>query len=372
MGSPADPEDRRFLDRARALAREGRGRTRPNPMVGCVLVRDGEVVAEGHHGEFGGPHAERIALERAGEGARGATAYVSLEPCAHRGKTPPCTEALLEAGVDRVVYGAPDPGTESSGGGRVLREAGVEVVGPLLSPEESRRDNPAFFHNARNPLPYVETKLAVSLDGAIAAAPGRRTSITGPDALRRVHRLRAGFAGILVGARTVAVDDPLLTVREGPAPRQPPVRMVVDSGCRTSPAAALFRNVDRVPVVIFTTGEADPDAAGALEEAGARIVEVPAGPGGVDLRSVLEWCREEDVESVLCEGGGQLAVSLLREGLCRRLTLHLAPRILGPGSVPGFPVRDGEELLEGWEIVEAEGGVGSDAVVLLEPSDGEG
>lgn len=372
MGFSARPDDRDFLERARRLARKGWGRTRPNPLVGCVLVRDGVVLAEGHHREFGGPHAERVALERAGERARGATAYVSLEPCAHRGKTPPCTDALLDAGVARVVYGAPDPGTESGGGARMLREAGVEVVGPLLSPTESRRDNPAFFHNARHPFAYLETKLAVSLDGAIAASPGRRTPITGPDALRRVHRLRAGFAGILVGARTVAVDDPLLTVREGPSPRQAPVRMVADSRCDTSPDSALFRDVDRVPVVIFTTAGADPAGARALEDAGARVVEVPEGPEGVHLPSVLAWCREDGIESVLCEGGGRLAVSLLREDLCRRLTLHLAPRLLGPGSVPGFPVQRGEDLLRGWQIVDVEGNVGSDAVVTLEPSDGEG
>lgn len=371
MTSTPDPQDRRFLEHARLLAREGWGRVRPNPMVGCVLVRDGEVVAEGYHAEFGGPHAERVALERAGEAAEGATAYVSLEPCAHQGKTPPCTEALLQAGVARVVYGAPDPGTASGGGGTILREAGVDVTGPLLSGRESRRDNPAFFHNARSPVAYVETKLASSLDGSIAAAPGRRTSVTGPEARSRVHRLRAGFAGILVGSRTVEIDDPLLTVREGPEPRQPPVRMVVDSRCVTSPEAALFRDVDRAPVVIFTTAAADSDSTADLERAGARVVVLPESPGGVDLHSVLSWCREEGIESVLCEGGGRLAVSLLREGLCRRLTLHLAPRIFGSGSVPAFPTEQGEDLLRGWRVVEAEANVGRDAVVILEPPEGE-
>ncbi|MDX1566290.1 MAG: bifunctional diaminohydroxyphosphoribosylaminopyrimidine deaminase/5-amino-6-(5-phosphoribosylamino)uracil reductase RibD [Longimicrobiales bacterium] len=370
MSPPSLTEDREHLERARALARSGWGRVHPNPMVGCVLVRDGRVVAEGYHAEFGGPHAERIALERAGEEARGATAYVSLEPCAHRGKTPPCTEALVEAGVRRVVFGASDPGTESGGGADVLRSAGVEVTGPLLSPGEARRDNPAFFHNAREELPYVETKLAVSLDGGLAAVAGERTALTGPEALRRVHHLRAGFAGILVGSRTVEVDDPLLTVRKGEEPRRPPVRMVVDSRASTPPDAALFRDVDRVPVVIFSTEVADSERIFRLEEAGARIVFRPPGKGGVDLSSVLRWCRAEGIESVLCEGGGRLATSLLREGLCRRLTLHVAPRILGPGAVPAFPVRhatEGERLLEGWRIVRTEDNVGDDAILVLEP-----
>ncbi|MFW6198938.1 MAG: bifunctional diaminohydroxyphosphoribosylaminopyrimidine deaminase/5-amino-6-(5-phosphoribosylamino)uracil reductase RibD [Gemmatimonadota bacterium] len=364
-------EDREHLDRARALARAVWSRVQPNPMVGCVLVRDGRVVAEGHHAEFGGPHAERIALRRAGAEARGATAYVSLEPCAHRGKTPPCTEALIDAGVRRVVFGAPDPGTESGGGAEVLRGAGIEVTGPLLSPTEARRDNPAFFHNAREPLAYLETKLAVSLDGALAAARGERTRLTGAVALRRVHELRAGFAGILVGSRTVEVDDPLLTVRMGKEPRRPPVRMVVDSRGSTPPDAALFRDVDRVPVVIFTTEAADAGRVSRLGESGARVVTRPPGEGGgVDLPSVLRWCREEGIDSVLCEGGGRLATSLLRQELCRRLTLHVAPRILGPGAVPAFPVedaREGRDLLEGWRIVRTEDNVGSDAIVVLEP-----
>lgn len=274
-----------------------------------------------------------------------------------------------------MVYGAPDPGSESGGGAQILRDAGIEVTGPLLSPREARDDNPAFFHNAQKDVPYLETKLAVSLDGGIAAAPGARTALTGSEALRRVHRLRAGFGGILVGSRTVVVDDPLLTVRRGEEPRRPPVRMVVDSRCVTPPDARLFRDVDRVPVVIFTSDDADPERARELEKVGARVVPRPRGFGGVDLASVLRWCREEGIHSVLCEGGGQLATSLLRQGLCRRLTLHLAPRVLGPDAVPAFPVDQGEELLDDWRIVGSEDNVGRDAILVLEPdesSEGKG
>lgn len=358
-------EDRRFLERARGLARRGWGRVHPNPMVGCVLVRDGEVVGAAHHREFGGPHAEALALEEAGERARGATAYVSLEPCAHHGKTPPCADALVEAGVRRVVFGASDPGRRSGGGAERLREAGVEVVGPVLDPREARRDNPAFFHHAETGATYLEAKLAVSLDGKIAAAPGRRTAITGPEALDRVHRLRAGFDGILVGSRTVEVDDPRLTVRRGVEPRKPPARLVVDSRCRTPPDAALFRDVERAAVVVFATEAAPEDRARALERAGARVVRRPASERGVSLPSVLGWCREHDLLSVLCEGGGELVSSLVAEGLCRRLDLFVAPRVLGGEGVPAFP---GPPSLDGWEIVHAEAGPGRDGVVILEPA----
>lgn len=367
IGSMVEPDDRRRLERARSLARRGWGSVHPNPMVGCVIVRDGRVVGEGFHEEFGGPHAEILALERAGWKARGATAYVSLEPCSHHGKTPPCAEALAEAGVERVVYGAADPGEDSSGGAERLRAEGVAVEGPVLSRREARRDNPAFFHASETRSTYVEVKLAVSLDGALAAAPGRRTSITGAEALRRVHRLRAGFDGILVGARTASVDDPRLTVREGPEPRKPPARLVVDTRCRLSPDAALFEDVPAAPVVVFTTDAADPERARALEAAGARVVARPAGEAGVDLRSVLDWCWEHDLRAILCEGGGELVSSLLRRGLCRRLDLFVAPRVLGPGSVPAFP--GAKDLLEGWGVVHAEGPVGRDGLLVLEPED---
>ena len=372
MSGRPTQDDLLHLEHARALARRGWGRVHPNPMVGCVLVREGRIVGEGHHREFGGPHAEVEALAEAGDAARNATAYVSLEPCAHHGKTPPCADALVEAGVERVVYGAADPGSESGGGGRRLREAGVEVLGPVLSREEARRDNPAFFHLAEHDTAYLEAKLAVSLDGGIAAGPGRRTPVTGEEALDRVHRLRAGFDAILVGSRTVEVDDPRLTVRRGVPVRKQPARLVVDTRCRTSPDAALFDDVDRADVTIFCSADAG-DRGSELEAAGARIVPLPASGRGVSLPHVLAWCREHDLGAVLCEGGGELVTSLLEAGLCRRLDLFVAPRVLGSGAVPAFPSGGGESLLEGWRIIHAEGGVGRDGVLVLEPGgDGKG
>jgi len=344
--------DRGWLERARELARRGWGRVHPNPMVGCVLVRDGQPVAEGWHREFGGAHAEVDALSRAGEAARGATAYVSLEPCAHHGKTPPCADALADAGVRRVVYGGADPTADAGGGGERLREAGVEVVGPLLTPEEARRDNPAFFHWARGAGPWTALKLAVSLDGGIAARPGCRTALTGPEAVEDAHRLRSGFDAILVGSRTAAVDDPRLTVRNAPPPRVPPARVVADSRARTRPDAALLSG-DGPPVWIAVSRDAPRERTAALEGAGARVLRLPAAKDGVDLGALLARLGEEGVRSLLCEGGGVLGSALLREGRVHRLYLYVAPRILGAEAVPAFPGPFPEEPLDEWTLLES-------------------
>ncbi len=347
MDAPTS-DDLRYLDRAAALGRKGWEGAHPNPMVGCLLVREGEVVGEGYHEKFGEPHAEVNALRAAGERARGATAYVSLEPCNHHGKTPPCTEALVEAGVRRVVFGAPDPGAVSSGGAEALEQAGLEVVGPVFSPSRSRTENPAFFYNTEHEAPYMAVKLAQTLDGRIAAAPGTRTLITGPEAQAETHRLRAGFDAIMVGAETAVVDDPRLTVRPGSTPEgeeapaarravRPPFRIVLDSRARLSPSARLFEEDAGGPVMVFT-GQADP--AGneeALRKRGARVVKVPEGPGGVSLEAVLDECWRVGIRSIFCEGGGRLAMNLLREGRVQRLFLFVAPFVLGEAGVPGFP-----------------------------------
>lgn len=355
-----------FLGRAAELGRRGWGRVHPNPMVGCVLVREGAVVGEGWHDEFGGPHAEIRALREAGEQARGATAYVSLEPCDHLGKTPPCTEALLHAGVSRVVYGAADPGAESGGGARTLRDAGVEVAGPVFSPETARELNPSFFHNAETASTYVALKLAMSLDGKIAEAPGRTTRLTGPESAAEVHRLRRGFAGILVGAGTARTDDPRLTVREGTPPARPPARLVVDSRAELSPGAALFEDVDDAPVVVFCRTDAPETAIEALEGAGATVHPVPPADDGVDLGRVLEICWETGIHSVLCEGGGRLASSLLGQGRVRRLYLFVAPRVVGPEGVPAFPGPFGPDAWDGWRALEARATFGPDALVVFD------
>lgn len=330
------PTDRAHLERARLLARNGWGHVHPNPMVGCVLVRDGTVVGEGYHREFGGPHAEVVALEAAREAARDATAYVSLEPCNHHGKTPPCSLALVQAGVRRVVYGAADPGAESAGGGNTLREHGVEVVGPVWTDAEARAENPAFFHNARHDTPFVALKLAVTLDGRISAAPGRRTRITGEEADRAVHRLRTGFDALMVGAGTARTDNPRLTVRLVPPGRTPPRRIVLAPSAELAEDAALLSDATEIPVHVFTGAHAQEAELERLEKAGAHVHPVDGGPGSLALESVLGVCRGLGIRSILCEGGARLGGALLREGMVRRLYLFIAATALGEGGVPAF------------------------------------
>jgi diaminohydroxyphosphoribosylaminopyrimidine deaminase / 5-amino-6-(5-phosphoribosylamino)uracil reductase len=341
----ATAADIRYLERARELARRGWGRVHPNPLVGCLLVRDGEVLAETYHQEFGGPHAEALALEGARSRAEGATAYVTLEPCNHQGKTPPCARALLLAGVRRVVYGAVDPGVESSGGAETLRRGGVQVVGPVWSETEARAENPAFFHAARSKTPYLALKLAMTLDARVAAAPGMRTRITGPEADREVHRLRSGFDALMVGAGTARVDDPRLTVRLVPPGRVPPRRIVLDPMASLASNAALFADAAGVPVHVFTRRDAPEDDLERLEIAGAHVHPLggSGAPGIVDLESVLQACREMGIGSILCEGGARLAGALLREARVHRLYLFIAPFTLGRSGVDAFPA-DGELL----------------------------
>ena len=334
-----DPFDREHLEAAVLLGRRGWGGVHPNPLVGCVLVRDGVRVGEGWHEEFGGPHAETRALERAGPEAEGATAYVSLEPCRHEGKTPACTRALVSSGIRRVVYGAADPGGESGGGGAELRRAGLEVVGPVFDDQRAWSENPAFFDWVARRRTHVSLKLALSLDGKVTAGPGERTSLTGEEARREVHRLRSGFHGILIGSRTALIDDPLLTVRDFPLRRPPPVRVVLDSGLRIEPQAALFRDVAEVPVWIFCRHDVPESRIERLEDTGARVHPVPAARdgGGLALGEVLDRCGVMGVESLLCEGGGRLAAALLDEGFVSRFYAFLAPLSLGEGAVPGLP-----------------------------------
>ena len=360
--------DREWLLRAASLAGRGWGRVHPNPMVGCVLTRDGELVGEGWHEEFGGPHAEVNALRSAGDAARGATAYVTLEPCSHHGKTPPCSDALLEAGVTRVVFGATDPGDDTRGGGKLLARAGVEIVGPAADAQRFHDVDPVFFYTSTYGRPYLALKLAVSLDGRIAARAGERTLLTGDEANREVHRLRSGFDAVLVGGETARVDDPLLTVRYGMDPRIPPTRIVLDPSASISPDASLFRIESEAPVLLFATDGAPAERVDALTEAGAQVEIVPqaepvlqAEPvppseavlqriGGANLEKMLERCWSLAIRSVLCEGGGRLATALTREGLARRLYLFQAPRTLGSEGVPAFPGGDGTPEGLGWSI----------------------
>lgn len=321
-----------MMARALELAARGRGRVSPSPLVGCVVVgRGGEVVGEGFYLYEGLKHAEAQALEQAGERARGGTAYVSLEPHAHQGRTPPCTDALIKAGVARVVAAIADPNPLVSGQGfRQLREAGVEVLTGVMAGEAARQ-NEKYIHALREGLPFVHLKLAASLDGRIATRTGDARWITGEEARARVHQLRHEYDAILVGAGTVSKDDPLLTDRSGRARRRPLARVVLDERLCLSPSNRLARTARESPVVLFTSNGADPRRVAALEECGVRVLREESG--GRDLRAVLKVLAGDSIQGVLVEGGANVAGAFLRAGLVNKVSFFVAPIILGGDAV---------------------------------------
>ena len=330
------------MRRAIELAERGTGRVQPNPLVGAVVLSgDGRIVGEGYHAEYGGPHAEVVALERAGSEAAGGTMYVTLEPCAHHGKTPPCTRAIVAAGIRRTVFAAADRNPDASGGGEELRRLGVQVDAGLLA-ESAARGNAPFHWWQATGTPFVGLKLAASLDGKIAERPDTETRISSPEARDRAMILRSSADAILVGAGTVRVDDPLLTVRDRPDSRIAPVRVVVAGGAGVQLESQLVATVDRAPVLVFVGREADPSKVRTLRAAGVEIEVVPRAPGGeLDLHSVIRNLGDRGIRSILCEGGARLASSLLDGELVQRLHWHISPRVLGPGGVSALsrPIR---------------------------------
>jgi diaminohydroxyphosphoribosylaminopyrimidine deaminase / 5-amino-6-(5-phosphoribosylamino)uracil reductase len=354
--------ERAALARAVALAETVRATTSPNPAVGCVLVRDGQVVAEGATAPAGGPHAEVAALVAAGDRARGATAVVTLEPCAHHGRTPPCTTALRDAGVIRVVIGHPDPNPVAAGGAQALRRVGLEVVGPL-PPGAPLRDAVAgqlegFLTGVRTGRPHLTLKLAQTVDGRLVAPDGARW-ITGAAARRAVHRWRAAVDAVLVGSGTILADDPRLDVREVPVRHQPrPV--VLDGRLRTPPSAAV---VARRALIVTTTDHPTADA-DRLRDAGAEVVAVPAAAdgGGVDLVAALTAIGGTGVRSVLAEPGATLADALVTAGVADRVVLHVAAH-LGTGR----PARAVHRPPAGVWRAERTGGAGADVILHLVP-----
>lgn len=354
-------EDRRWIDRSLALARQGWGRVQPNPMVGAVVVKDREVVGEGFHQEYGGPHAEIVALAVAGEAARGATLYVSLEPCNHHGKTPPCTDAILAAGIARVVFAVRDPDPAAAGGEARLRAAGLEVLGDV-APAPAREQNAAFFHAKENRTTFIALKYGLTLDARLAASSGVMGDVTGVIAREDVQRLRAGFDAIMVGASTAAVDDPQLTVRGAFQPAVPPVRVIVDSNATLNPQGRLAQSARDTPVWVFCLEDAPAERRARLSALGARIIQLERSPGGVDLLQMTEALWNENVRSLLCEGGGRIGSALLAQGLVQRMHLYYAPRVFGNAGVPAFDsaLPDAE-----WKIVELRQ-LGPDVLITLD------
>ena len=317
-------------------------------MVGAVVVRDGVVLGEGWHTGYGAPHAEVEALRVAGEAARGATVYVTLEPCAHEGKTPPCTQALLAAGVRRVVAAIADPNPLAKGGLNLLRAAGVEVH--LGVEEDAARElNAVFFHRHASARSFVQLKLALSLDGALTDATRERGWLTGEEARHEVHRLRAGADAIGVGIGTVRADDPLLTVRGLEVqPRVPPARVVFDTSARLPLGSRLVQTARQQPTMVVCWAP-DPAHAAALEHAGVTLVH------SATLADALVALRTAGIRSLLVEGGAALASSFLQEALVDRLIIFRAPLILGGGALNGFAGLPPTTLgaAQRWRVVDA-------------------
>jgi len=333
-----------FMRRALEAAERGRGLTSPNPLVGAVVVRESRVVGEGAHLRAGGPHAEIEALGAAGESARGATLYVTLEPCAHHGRTPPCAPAVARAGIVRVVAAMRDPNPLVAGGGAdLLRAAGVAVEVGVLS-VEAEAQNRAWLTAMRERRPHVTLKAAATLDGKLADVHGTSKWITGEAARQRAHRLRAESDAIVVGITTALRDDPALTVRlPHPWPREP-YRVVLDTGARLDAQARLIHAGTPGRALIAVGEPAPPARVRALEAVGATVVRCRTRQGRVDPAALLERLFERDVRAVLVEGGGETHAAFVDAGLVDRVALFLAPLLLGGREATGIVGGGGREL----------------------------
>lgn len=349
-------DDLHFMAQALRLGRRGMGHTGENPSVGCVIVKDGEVKGLGFTQAGGRPHAETQALLLAGSEAEGATAYVTLEPCSHHGKTPPCADALINAGIARAVIAVEDPDPRVSGSGiKRLREAGIEVSTGILA-EEARRDLAGFLTRIVKQRPHVTLKLALSADGMMAAVPGARSIITGPDANARTHLMRARADAIMVGIGTVLADDPELTCRLPGLEHRSPIRVVADARLALPLTSKLMRTAPRIPVWLLHTGATPPD------EPGITGIACRADAGGrLDLAHALECLARRGIGRLMAEGGARLAASLFARGLVDELVLMQSPRPLGSGGLKP------EINLAGFSMMREEM-LGADRVTVYEAS----
>ena len=334
--------DQKFMERALALASKARGRTSPNPLVGAVIVRDGEIVGEGYHQKAGDAHAEIHALNQARELAEGATMYVTLEPCCHRGRTPPCTESVIRAKLADVFVAMEDPNPQVAGNGiRQLQEAGIRVqVG--LCKAESQRLNEVFIKYITTKCPFVILKSAISLDGKIATASGESQWITSEASRLKGHEIRSQVDAILVGIGTVLQDNPSLTTRLPERTNEDPIRVVVDSRGRIPLGAKVFNPDSNARTLIAVTENAAPEKSEALKSAGADVLIVDEVKGRVCLKTLMRELGRREITSVLIEGGGEINATALQAGIVDKLMFFIAPKLIGgkdaPGSIGGIGI----------------------------------
>ena len=322
-----------FMDRARDLAERGRYTAAPTPLVGVVLTRDGEVIGEGWHERAGQDHAEIVALKQCGPAARGATMFTTLEPCNHHGRTPPCTDAILEAGIAKVVIGDLDPNPKMRGrSAEILRDAGVEVE--VRNDHVFEHQNEQFDHLMKTGRPFVHLKLAATLDGRIATSTGDSKWITGEAARQRAHLLRAEAGAVLVGAGTVRADDPAITARNLPQDPPPITRVVLDPSLTTTSESQLVRTASETPVIIFSAKDSLDGSENKLEPAGVEVIGAPPDEDGLDLLFVLEELGRRGIRGLLVEGGGETAGWFIRKELVDKMTVFYAPKLAGADGVP--------------------------------------
>lgn len=328
--------DIKYMRRALTLAGKGIGRTSPNPAVGCVIVKNGQIIGEGWHKKAGTPHAEIHALSQAGEAARGSDLYVTLEPCCHHGKTPPCSDALIAAGVARVIIGMIDPNPQVAGkGAEALRQSGISVETGVLE-DQCRQLNKGFIKFVTTGLPHVLYKTAMTLDGAIATITGHSRWVTGEEARRQVHRLRSRSDAVMVGVDTIIVDNPKLTVRH--VKGRDPLRVVVDTRLRTPESVAVLSG-SQAKKTIIATCETNPRVHRRYQAQGATVLVCDECEGRVSMPDLLSKLAEMGVRTVLLEGGSRLAGQMLESGLIDEFMLFYAPKIIGNDGFSSFSLQ---------------------------------
>jgi len=345
-------DDQFYMKEALRLAAKGRGRTSPNPMVGSVIALQDRIVGKGYHQYLGGPHAEINALRDAGERARAAVLYVTLEPCNHFGRTPPCTQAILDAGISRVVVGMRDPNVRVKGGGvEYLREQGLIVETGVLE-KQCRLLNQSFIKNVTRGIPYVTLKAAMTLDGCIAARTGDSRWISNESSRRFVHRLRRTLDGILVGIGTALADDPMLTARmDNKSSRRQPVRIVLDTSLSVPMESQLVRTAREVPVWVACGEDTATAKAALLTNAGVKLIRLPAVNGRIDLNALLGALYNMEIGSLLVEGGAHVLGNFLEQRLADDFCFFYAPKILAdPQSLPAFFGKAKGSMAEALEV----------------------